>query len=139
MASITLENFTNNFFQLNATGNPTECFSYIADLCRNGTKPDGSQITYEWLEEKYKEYFDYWNITFGSRDPKYISGKDKLMTIYDFMYNSKYKESFVIPLSHFQDRDPYLFGNDDLKTLLAKVEVFTKQIKTKVCQAMKKT
>lgn len=134
MASITIEYFTNGFFQLNAIGNPKECFSYIADLCKTGVKDDGSQITYEWLEEKYKEYLEYWNVTFGSRDQKYVGNKDKKMSIYDFLYNAKYKESFVIALNHFQDRDPYLFGDDDLKTLSLKVIKFKNQIKANICK-----
>jgi hypothetical protein len=67
---------------------------------------NGAPVSFEIIYKAYKAYVEGWMRKFGKRDPKYVSNKDKLLSISDFMLEQMYRHSFeVIKTS----RDIYLF------------------------------
>ena len=132
MATINLEIFEKDFFILNPNGSSVEAWRQIVYTINEKTKPNGDKIEYSWLKEKYKDYIDYWDITFGSRDQKFVAGKDKKRNIYDYMTEELYNNSFEISLS-FPDRDHFLFGDiENIKSLKSKVDIWRKKLNDKI-------
>jgi hypothetical protein len=131
MATLNLKSFTDGFFKLNPEGNPQSAFNYIAELLdpiNENKQLNGDPLTYSFLAAKYKEYIDWWNKKFGKQEEKFIPKKDKKRTIYDFLDERKYNESFEITIMFNDDRDPYLFGKDTIDDLLIKVGKFNQII-----------
>lgn len=123
MAVINHDHFVKHFFILNPFGSSVEAWNQLRYIVDNSELNNNGEVDYYYLYNKYKEYIDYWNTTFGQRDDKYISKSDKKKSIYDFLIENKYNESFEIILN-FPARDPYLFGEFSLKVLLQKINVF---------------
>lgn len=131
MAEITLEQFTKSFFSLNPMGSSNEAFNAIYYCINNKQRSDGGEIEYYWLMDKYKEYITYWNNTFSKTEERFIPKDKKKKTIYEFIVEELYNNSFEIVLS-FPDRDYFLFGEYTLRELKLKVEYWNKKLGDKI-------
>jgi len=126
--------FRATFFNLNPSGNFHE--SYRVFELRFGNQagdsnPEGTGVyTYKYFCNKYDEYINWWNSTFGDKDPKYIGKADKLRDPAGFFEDSKYAYVYAITK---QSKDYYIFGSNSMQTLRKKLYIFkTKYLKQEI-------
>ena len=108
-----------DLWELNPSGNEKETKSYGDSVIKTYGE------TYENLYWKYKEYFNYWNVKYGDRDPKYIKKSDELKDIMDFLQLGMRNQTFALPKT---SRDYYYFGDITQKSLEEHHQLFVKLI-----------
>jgi hypothetical protein len=111
----------------NGTSDPATIKAYYKQQFFNGKKMlfDGTIITALLILEKYKAYTDYWDSSFGNKNPQYIKSVDKKMSISDFLVKGEYNKTFILPA---RNRDIYLFGTNSLNELKVKLINFNKRL-----------
>lgn len=128
ITKITPEEFANCFRDIDV-GNANSALFIINDKLEKQAKSfTGDLITPLFIKDKYDEYSRWWKGKFGKNDPKYVSAKDKKMTLYDFLMQGGYNNSYT---REDQPRDSYLFGNIPRDVLITKTKEFIKDAKTR--------
>lgn len=110
--NITIEEYR-KLFNINPSGDINLSYqeiNKILDIKPAERDTNGFKVTFELIVEKYQKYVDIWKKTKGTRDPKYISKADELMSPWEFLLKKKYLELFQEPKGK---RERYLFGNMD--------------------------
>jgi hypothetical protein len=103
-------------------GNSNSSLFILRDKIEKGAKTfQGELITLELIRDKYDEYCQYWKNKYAKSDPKYISSKDKKVTVYDFLMQAMYNNSYE---REELPRDYYLFGNTNKQELVVKIKIF---------------
>ena len=133
---VEMDKFMNDFMSLNMEGNPFDTFDKYNEVMAsyNGVKTvEGGEYTFDYIVKKYKKYLDYWDRQFGNKDPKYISGKDKRKSPYDYIKGHHFQEVYEEKGSL---RDKYLFGKygkDELLKLTDKfkIHIYEQEQRTK--------
>ena len=125
---ITEEDFSRIFAGCEV-GNANSALFILRDKVEKKAKTfQGEDITCELIRDKYNKYSQYWKNKYGKQDPKYLSSKDKKKTVYDFlvegMYNNTYEREDL-------PRDYYLFGTMQKQELIAKTKTFLINARTK--------
>ncbi len=101
--------FDNNFLILRKHGHdPDHTFKLFVETITNEQNPEtGLIITKEELVDKYSKYLLYKN----SIQKQYVSIKEKeIYSIYDYLFNKKWKEEYNIHPQETPERDDYLFS-----------------------------
>jgi hypothetical protein len=125
---ITPEEFAHKFQKFDI-GNSNSCLFILNDKLEKGaTTFIGEPITIDLIYEKYSEYCLWWKGKFFKSDPKYIAAKDKKKSVYDFLmeglYNNTYEREEL-------PRDLYLFGNTPKDELIQKTQRFIENARRK--------
>lgn len=124
---MTKEEFKEHFWSINPSGDFNATFNVLNFHVQNFPDTNGKSLTFEYIHNKYKEYFEYHSTKFKNVEEKYISKADKLKDIYSFIDGFMYNLEFNVIIS-FPERDEYLFGKHKLDNLYKKYEEFTKRI-----------
>ena len=97
----------------------------------NAVTFDGASITPELIRERYEKYDIYWKHKFSKTDQKYINKADRKKTLYDFLLDRMYNNTYKI---EEHPRDMYLFG-DPIKfpreDMFIKTKEFIRNVRTK--------
>lgn len=122
---LTPEQFNNELFSLNPTGDPNNIYNYlyIQFIEKDVYTFTKELITFEFIVKKYQNYLKWWNHIYGDKDPTYIGKNEKLKGINDFLIKSMYEQDFEIKE---KSRDTYLFGTHQRKVSRAS---FMKQVR----------
>lgn len=127
MSKDTLRTF-DDFWKLNPNGDKSDAMSvfgfYVDPISNSLFEYDIRSVND--LYDCYKEYVRFWKVKFGERDPKYISKKDDLRNIIDYIREDLFKQKFVLPTN---SRDYYFFGNLTTKELQTIYDHFLKNTK----------
>lgn len=114
-------------WELNKDGDPDYAFQLLNttietaiernDKNWNTNKP----YTFEDIYEAYKNYLDYWDYTYADVDEQFIKEQNKKMRLSKFLQTGSFKKEFSIKK---KPRDNYLFGSNNVDTLLREVRNF---------------
>jgi hypothetical protein len=103
-------------------GNSTSALYILRDKIAKETKTfDGQLITLDLIKQLYSKYNKYWIHKYGKNDPKYVSKTEKRKTVYDFLMEGMYNNTYKIEEA---PRDSYLFGNMDRQEMIQKTKKF---------------
>lgn len=120
---LTNDEYRNLTWKLYSQGDETTFVSFFNNILTTTTKINGFQITGKSLYEKYKEYVEWWQFTYGKKNPEYISKSDTQVCPGDFISKGMYNNSYSIQSNNIQ-RNLYLFGNNSVDVLLEKLKEF---------------
>lgn len=128
---ITEEDFAKMFAGCEV-GNSNSSLFILRDKIEKGAKTfQGEEITLELIRDKYNKYCQYWQNKYAKSDPKYISAKDKKKTVYDFLMEAMYNNSYE---REELPRDYYLFGSTPKDVLVNKTKEFIVNARRKTNQ-----
>lgn len=108
-SSEVLKNIFETIWELNPIGDKEAAervFVLHATDGGMGVYIDGKPATAEYIASVYTAYINYWKQLYGKKDPKYISSKDRLLSLMEFLQDKEYRKSFQ---SFKTQRDVYLF------------------------------
>jgi hypothetical protein len=129
---ISIEEFTNKFFNLNPDGDLLYVYKLLSITFENIKHENkynpatGELYTFNDIVDKYEEYLAYWDAKFGDREEKYIKADDKKMNPEDFLRIEGFTKSYPIPKKR---RDYYLFGKNNPDKLLNMYNNFIENFK----------
>jgi len=119
--------FRQTFFNINPIGDFNEAYRVFTiryEQARDLENPEGNGfITYKYMCKKYIEYINWWNSTFGDKDPKYVGKNDKLKDPEKFFDDMLYNRIFAVSKT---TKDYYIFGTNTFETLRRKLSIFKK-------------
>ena len=116
-------------FQEYDIGNAQSALFILKDKIEKGIKSfNGTPITILFIKEKYDAYNKWWLGKFGKSDPKYLNAKDKKKSVYDFLVDGSYNNTYT---REEQPRDYYLFGKMDKDKMIEITKQFVKDAKTR--------
>lgn len=122
---MTIDEFE-ELFKLDPESNKTQTFSYVSRYISRKFKTfTGADIDYQFILNSYKDYCNWWMRKHGSKDPRYLSSKDKKANLIKFLSDSMYDSDWSISKN---SRDGYLLGNISFSDFKAKVDAFKKMI-----------
>ena len=81
--------------------------------------------TFEDIANSYKEYNEWWDITYQDREEKYIKKEDGKMDISRFLQLGKFNNKFTVRRN---TRDDLLFGDNSIENLRNKLNNFLKKL-----------
>lgn len=123
--------FYNELWPLNRSGDEEVTLKYVEIIINKGYTINNAIIDLDFLVSRYKEYLLKWNYEHGTKskeDQKYMRKEDALLSIYNFLYMQKYRESFEIKRT---PRDEYLFRGLSLKQLSDIINEWEKKVYVK--------
>jgi hypothetical protein len=113
-------------------GNANTCLFILRDKIEKGAKTFQNElITLELIRAKYDNYSKYWHSKYAKADPKYISSKDKKKTVYDFLMEGMYNNTFE---REELPRDYYLFGGMNKELMIQRTKDFKINARRKTSQ-----
>lgn len=93
-----------------------------AHLSRATTKDN---VTYEYIFNSYKRYYDYWNIMYKNVQPNFIRKDEKLKEPIEYIYNALYLEAMIT--IKLNDNTLYLFNNNIKELIKQYNKIFNKK------------
>ena len=125
---ITEQEFISAFSEYDI-GNAQSSLFILNDKIEKGAKAfNGTPISLLFIKEKYEAYCKWWLGKFGKKDPTYLNAKEKKKTLYDFLVDASYNNTYT---REEQPRDYYLFGKMDKDKMIEITKQFVKDAKTR--------
>ena len=122
-------------FSLYEMGNADSCLIILNDKIKKQAKTfDGVDVNLENCRERYAKYIQWWKSKYGKNDHKYVAKVNQKATVYDFLLNGLYNNSYVI---EEQPRDNYLFGDASCfprQDIILQTKEFIKNARKKTTQ-----
>ena len=112
----TITNFTplqwSELWMLNPVGDEDSTIHTVNNILRTILHTsDNTLLSIEVIIDRFRNYIEWWMVTYGTKDPKYIPEKQKLKTIAEWANDYDFNKTYEISKTA---RDYYLFG--DLST-----------------------
>lgn len=125
----TIEQFKQELWDLTKKGDPNTEYHFTLALMQQQEYIqeydfDNTPVSYKLLKNKYIQYYNAWVAKYGSRDPKYISNKDEVASIGEFISQKRYMEIFT----NSNPKAFYLFGDIDFDELEKSIQQFASTI-----------
>lgn len=126
-----IDEFTERMWNLNPSGDFTLSYELLVELLEK-LEEEGSlnpyskkPWTFEDMVKAYKEYVDWWDITYQDREDKYIKKEEKKEDIKQFLQFGHFRNKYTIRKNV---RDKYLFGDYSTEDLQQQLNVFKQKL-----------
>jgi len=104
------EDFVKDVTSIWADGNMINTYKLMAYVIEQVKGEDGTVPTYSMIIEKWKTHIQIWNLTYGTRDERYIGSKERAQrkNLYDFLEERLFFNEYSLDKGDHK-RDRYLF------------------------------
>ena len=122
-----IDDFEQGLWQRNPDGDIRSTYDVIVFHIEHYYDEKELNVTYDKIESRYIEYLNWFNSKYSGVEERFIPKDERKRSILKFVQDDYYKRTFN-SANFFQERDPYLFGEEGLSSLRRKHDKFKQKV-----------